>query len=215
MGFRDNIKARRLELGLTTEDVARIVGVSNATISRWETGVITNQRRDKLKLLADALRTTPAQLMGWSDASCDAPPPTIAEDVVSFPILGDVAAGYGHIAAQDWTAEKIDVPRSYLKGRPASDYFALRVKGDSMFPAYQDGDVVLVLRQEAIDRSGQIGVVIYDDDNATLKKIEYAEDWLKLVPVNPNFPPVTVKGEQLEHCRILGVPRVLIREVVE
>jgi len=55
MEFRHKIRERRLELGLTTDEVAKVVGVSNATISRWETGNIKNQRRDKLELLAKAL----------------------------------------------------------------------------------------------------------------------------------------------------------------
>lgn len=65
MEFKERIKKRRLELGLTLEDVAKIVGVSNATISRWESGAIENQRRDKVELLAKALRVTPGELMGW------------------------------------------------------------------------------------------------------------------------------------------------------
>ena len=65
MEFKDRIRNRRLELGLTLDEVARIVGVSNATISRWESGVIENQRRDKVELLAKALRLSPGELMGW------------------------------------------------------------------------------------------------------------------------------------------------------
>lgn len=66
MEFNERIKARRLQLGLTTDDVAKVVGVSNATISRWETGTIKNQRRDKLELLAVALKVTPAEMLGWT-----------------------------------------------------------------------------------------------------------------------------------------------------
>lgn len=66
MEFKDRIKARRLDLGLTLDDVAKLVGVSNPTISRWESGAIVNQRRDKIELLAKALRMTPGELMGWA-----------------------------------------------------------------------------------------------------------------------------------------------------
>ena len=65
MEFKDKIKARRLELGMTLDDVARLVGVSNPTISRWESGAIVNQRRDKIELLAKALQLSPGELMGW------------------------------------------------------------------------------------------------------------------------------------------------------
>ena len=47
------------------------------------------------------------------------------------------------------------------------------------------------------------------------KKIEFVEDedWLRLVPVNPNVPPILIAGEELKHCRIMGVPKLLIREM--
>ena len=73
MDFKDKIKARRQELGLTLEDVGQIVGVSKTTIQRWESGEIKNQRRDKIVKLAQALQTTPANLMGWADAGATAP----------------------------------------------------------------------------------------------------------------------------------------------
>lgn len=65
MEIKDIIKSKRLELGLTLDEVAKIVGVSGATISRWETGDIKNMRRDKIGDLAKALQTTPSVIMGW------------------------------------------------------------------------------------------------------------------------------------------------------
>lgn len=84
-----------------------------------------------------------------------------------------------------------------------------------MFPTYQDGDIVLVLIQPEMNHSGQIGVVMYDDDKATLKRVEFApgEDWLKLSPINPQFPPVVLRGEELAHCRVCGIPKMVIRKV--
>lgn len=63
--IKDIIKSRRTDLGLTLEDVARKVGVSSATISRWESGDIKNMRRDKISKLSSALQIDPAVLMGW------------------------------------------------------------------------------------------------------------------------------------------------------
>ena len=39
------------------------------------------------------------------------------------------------------------------------------------------------------------------------------EDWLKLVPINPEYPPKTIEGEELDHCRVIGIPKLLIREI--
>ncbi|MEE0968560.1 MAG: helix-turn-helix domain-containing protein [Clostridia bacterium] len=59
------IKQLRTERGMTLEQVANIVGVGKSTVRKWETGMIANMRRDKIALLAKALGTTPAHLMGW------------------------------------------------------------------------------------------------------------------------------------------------------
>ncbi len=73
MEFKDKIKTRRQELGMTLEELAAKVGVRAATVSRWESGEIKNVRRDKIKLLADALQVSAAYLMDW-DETPPAPP---------------------------------------------------------------------------------------------------------------------------------------------
>ena len=61
------IKRLRTERKMTLEQVATIVGVGKSTVRKWETGMIANMRRDKIALLAQALGTTPAYLMGWNE----------------------------------------------------------------------------------------------------------------------------------------------------
>lgn len=65
MNIGERIKSKRTELGYTLEEIAKIVGVSRQTIQRYESGIINNIPSDKIELLAFALRTTPAYLMGW------------------------------------------------------------------------------------------------------------------------------------------------------
>ncbi|WP_242841334.1 helix-turn-helix domain-containing protein [Lachnoclostridium phytofermentans] len=61
------INQRRTELNMTMEELAKLTGVSTPTIQRYESGEIKNVRRDKIKLLADALQCSPAYLMGWEE----------------------------------------------------------------------------------------------------------------------------------------------------
>lgn len=61
------IKQLRLERKMTLEEVAAKVGVGKSTVRKWETGMIANMKRDKIALLASALGTTPAYLMGWKE----------------------------------------------------------------------------------------------------------------------------------------------------
>ena len=67
MDIKDILKNRRIEKQLTLDDVGRLVGVSGATISRWESGDIANMKRDKIVKLAKALNISPAIIMGWNE----------------------------------------------------------------------------------------------------------------------------------------------------
>lgn len=215
----DRLKTARTKRRMTLEEVANIVGVSRQTICRYEIGTIGNIPSDKIEALAKALRVSPAYIMGWKDAPGGNPFPDAAvkEDFATFPVIGDVAAHLDSMAAIDWNEDTVRVPVEDLRGRPASDFFALRVSGDSMYPQYQDGDLVLVLKQATLNRSGDVGVILYNSEEATLKKVEYVmgEDWMKLIPINPNYPPKMIENEELEKCRVLGIPWMLIRYIEE
>ena len=67
MDFKDILKTRRATLELTLDDIGRYVGVSGATVSRWENGEIANIRRDKIAKLAEILQVSPSYLMGWPE----------------------------------------------------------------------------------------------------------------------------------------------------
>lgn len=208
----ERIKKARETKGIAQVDLANLIGVSKQNLYKYENSIITNIPSDKIEAIALHCEVSPAYIMGWEEKY---PEPNITDDYVTFPVIGDIAAGYDRIAMESWEGDTVDIPTSYLKGRKQSDFFVLRVKGDSMFPTYCDGDLVVVLKQSTLNYSGQIGAVLYDDDCATLKRVDYCtgEDWMKLVPINPNYPPVRIENEALEHCRIMGIPWVLVREI--
>ena len=66
-----DIKSRRQELNLTLQDVAKAVGVSEATVSRWESGEIANMRRNRITALAQILKVSPSFIMDWEDKHSD------------------------------------------------------------------------------------------------------------------------------------------------
>jgi transcriptional regulator with XRE-family HTH domain len=69
MGFKENIKNRRLELHMTLDEVSNKLGISKPTLQRYESGVIENIPFDKVERLAEILNTTPSWLVGWSSDS--------------------------------------------------------------------------------------------------------------------------------------------------
>lgn len=219
MSVGKRIKRLREDLRLTQEDVANRVGVAIQTIYKYENEIVTNIPLDKLEKIALVLNTSPSYLMGWDTKrtldSSKFPAPSVCNDSVRIPIIGDVNSSYDR-TAWELRSEELEIPSSYIKGGRREDFFVLRISGDSMYPMYQDGDRVLIKKQTSVNYSGEIGAVLYNDESAALRKIEYSkgEDWLRLVSVNPNFPPLTVRGEELNHYRIIGVPRLLFREII-
>lgn len=221
------------------DDIVKDLGINKSTISTWCRGV-KMPRIDAIKKLANYFKVSPALLMGWEPDELDkkvleAYPdwfpyennylpvkkenrlksPDITEDVVTFPVIGEIAAGYDEIAVEDWSGDTVDIPTSYLKGRKKEDFFVLSVHGDSMYPMYLNGDKVLILKQNTLDHSGDVGAILYEGECATLKKVEYVqgEDWLRLVPINPEYQPKLIEGADLELCRVIGIPRLLVREI--
>lgn len=208
--YGQKLKQRRKELKLTMLDVAKKVGVSEATISRWESGDIANMKRDKIVLLAQALKKSPTWIMESDDAT--ASNITEIDEIISFPELGSVKAGFDGTINEYPTGKVIDLPSSFISGEK-DDYFTLRVTGDSMYPRLIDGDSILVKRCSSVD-SGTIAVVLYNGDEATVKKVKYVngEDWMELIPINPEYTTKRIEGPDLEQCRVLGKVVKLIRD---
>ncbi len=188
--------------GLTLEQVADVVGVGKSTVRKWETGMIANMRRDKIALLAKALHTTPAYLMGWKED-------TINEDntssAIRIPVLGYVAAGIPISAIEDIIDYEELAPDMVKDG---AEYFGLQIKGNSMEPKISDGDVVIVRKQPDVD-SGQIAIVCVNGDEATCKKIMKQDSGILLLPLNPAFAPTFYSNEDIENIPITILGRVV------
>jgi len=199
--LNENIKKARAASDKTLEDVAAIVGVSRQTIQKYESGVISNIPSDKVELLAKALNTTPAYLMGWETEPLDniwnyenIHPISLKK----FPLLGEIACGEPIFADED--------RESYiLAGSDIRADFCLKAKGDSMINArILDGDIVFIRKQKMVE-NGEIAAVIINDD-ATLKRIFYYPEkgMLILKAENPKYEDFIFSGEELNQIKILG-----------
>lgn len=210
--FKDVLKSLRKAAHLSQSQLAEKLGLAPSTVGNYEQGTRIPDY-ETLELIADFFNVNMDLLFDRSEIRKELKYPVISDSIVSFPIIGELAAGYEHIAIEDWSGETIEIPESYLKGRRREDYLVLSVKGDSMYPHYQNGDKVLILKQDCINESGDIAAVIYDGEYATLKKVEYKKDAVRLVPLNPEYKPREISGADLEQFKIIGIPRLLVREI--
>ena len=83
------------------------------------------------------------------------------------------------------------------------EYVYLRVRGDSMEPELHEGDLVLVQVQDTIE-SGEYAVVLVDNEDGLVKKIEIDRTHITLISENPYYPPRRFDREEMNRIRIFG-----------
>ena len=183
-------------------DLAKAVNSSKQTIYKYENDIVTNIPYDKIILLAKALNTTTAYLMGWED---DLPsyPGIMPVEKKRFPFLGEIACGEPIYADEEHNV--------YLESDSSIKAdFCLRCKGDSMTgDNINDGDVVFIRKQDTVN-NGDIACVIIDDE-ATLKHIYLADNTVSLVSSNLSYPPIVYKEDDCKTIKILGKAVALSR----
>lgn len=214
MKTNEYLKLRRQKLGLTMKSLADKVGVSETTISRWESGKIANMRRNVLLELAKALEVNPIDLMDPMDYNgtplvrgliiedeinrIPQSVPLKIKNTVTINVLGSIAAGIP-LAAQEDIIGTEEIPFEMAK---SGEFFGLRVVGESMAPTIHSGDTVIIKKQSSVE-DGEIGVILIDGEDATLKRIHKSNDGLLLTGDNPAvYPPTFYSDRQVENLPV-------------
>ncbi len=191
--MKPDIKSRRKELNLTLEQVGDLVGVGKSTVRKWETGDIENMKRDKIVKLAKALKVSPSYIMGIEDEQ----PQIETLPVKKIPVVSKISAGLP-IYSEENLIDYIYFATNKLNSD--KEEFGLKVSGDSMDKIFQDGDIVVV-EKDSIVENGQLGVVMINGYNATVKRIRYNGDQVILIPESNNtnhYPQVYGKDDEVK-----------------
>jgi repressor LexA len=203
MSLYERIKKRREKLGMTQEELASKMGYkSRSSINKIELGK-SDIPQSKIVAFAKALNTTPSYLMGWIDNETRK---KSSVKGVQIPVLGRVAAGVPIEAIED-IEDYEEIPENMAT---RGEYFALRINGESMEPKFSDGDVVIVRKQEDVE-SGEIGVVIVNGSDATVKKVMKQDEGIMLIATNQVvYPP-----KYYDRKSIADLPVKILGRVVE
>ena len=200
------IKKRRKILGLSADEVAEAIGVSRATLYRYESENCHKVPMAILSPLARLLKTDAPSLLDSDNAATESQwleeNASPMSKVTYLPIIGVVRAGVGGIAYEDHLGEEF-IETDTLKGHSIHDFFWSKVKGDSMEPRLFDGDLVLVRKQTSID-SGSYAVVLVDDEEGVVKRVTYDDNSITLHSQNSKYPPRVFKDREVLRVRIVG-----------
>lgn len=210
--FSDMLSYLRKRNKLSQKELAENTGLTRSAIGMYETGK-REPDFETLEVFADFFNVNMDTLLGKSPATDNVLPfLTPVGDVVRFPVIASVAAGYDGLAREEYTDDVEALPVSALRGYPPEELRVLRVHGDSMYPRFLDGDRVLVHLQPSVD-NGDTAVCIYNGDEATIKRVYMKLGLVDLVPFNPEYQSKRIEGQDLEQFHIFGKVIKLIRDV--
>lgn len=196
------LRMLRRESGMTQVELGKILNCGGTAISQYEKNVRTPDHATIMKI-ADVFGVSTDYLFGkTSDRNKDIPS---AKRNVRIPVLGHVQAGLPISAVTDILDWEEVTPEMANSG----ELFALQIKGTSMQPRMQEGDVIIVRQQPEVE-NGEIAVVMVDGDEATVKKVRYLDNGIMLIGLNPSFEPLVFTNEE-----ILTLPVRIIGKVIE
>ena len=189
------IKLAREDLKLTKRELAKRLGVHESSINKYEKGLV-DIPLSKISELSRVLNVTEAYLMGWEEEQ--------KTQGLQIPVLGTVAAGIPISAVED-ILDYEEVPQSWEN---QGDFFALKIKGDSMEPRMESGDVVIV-KQQSDANSGDTVIVLVNGDDATCKKLQKTDNGIMLVSTNSKYPPMFYSNEDIRTKPVVILGKVV------
>lgn len=184
--FSTNLKHLREKKGLSQNKLGNMIGVNQTTIARWE-----DDNRvptiDNAIDVANALNVPLPDLLGKDlrfDNGAYMKPIVDDENMIQIPVLGTIKAGIAIEAQQD-ILEYIEIPKTWIRG--GKQFYGLKVSGDSMFPKYQENDIVVFEDSRNYNMEtakNKDCAVMVNGNDATFKKVLLNDDGITLVPYN-------------------------------
>lgn len=219
-----NLKERRLELGLTLEEVGDIVGVGKSTVRKWEQGMISNMGRDKIVSISKALKISPLDILEIEEQNniytiYNQLNPTRQTKVYNFatdqlneqrveetPAIYHTVQVYSLLSAGTGIVDldPTDTTEIELNGHVPPHDLAFEVRGDSMEPVFENGEIVFVKKTQDI-HNGQI-IAVQINEEAFIKKVYINDDHMRLVSLNKEYEDIIANED--DDIRVVG--KVLI-----
>ena len=209
--FAKNLKYYMQLNNKDRNDICHDLKFPYTTFAEWYNGKIY-PRIDKIEMLANYFNIKKSDLIERKDSEDDFKKigaiPLSDIETTKIPVLGKVKAGYNYLAQENI----IDHIAFNIDGADKENYYALYVIGDSMEPLFDDGDIVIVHKQDDFN-NGDNCVVLINGDEATIKKVCKGTTGIELKAVNPYYPPRIFTEEEIRDLpvKVIGVVEKSIR----
>ena len=219
------IKEYRAKHNLSLQDFADKIGTSRSYIHMLEKNINPSTNKpinpsiETLKSLANAMdldvdtllkKLDDNQLIFLNEEKYKEQFNTSTSTAVVL-VYGTIPAGIPMECIED-ILDTEEIPASMLKG--GKQYFGLKVKGNSMFPAYLNGDTVIFEKVDDCE-SGQDCVVMVNGNDGTFKRVLKNENGIILQPLNSEYEPLVFTNEQINNLpvKIIGIAKEIRRKI--
>lgn len=219
------IKEYRAKHNLSLQDFADKIGTSRSYIHMLEKNINPSTNKpinpsiETLKSLANAMdldvdtllkKLDDNQLIFLNEEKYKEQFNTSTSTAVVL-VYGTIPAGIPMECIED-VLDTEEIPASMLKG--GKQYFGLKVKGNSMFPSYLNGDTVIFEKVDDCE-SGQDCVVMVNGNDGTFKRVLKNENGIILQPLNSEYEPLVFTNEQINNLpvKIIGIAKEIRRKI--
>ena len=190
------IKSAMKEQDMSLSELGRRVGVAKSAVSRY-LNLTREFPLNRSEDFAKALSISTEYLLGFDKSEQHEQPQLETLPVKKIPVVSKISAGLP-IYSEENLIDYIYFATNKLNSD--KEEFGLKVSGDSMDKIFQDGDIVVV-EKDSIVENGQLGVVMINGYNATVKRIRYNGDQIILIPESNNtnhYPQVYGKNDEVK-----------------
>lgn len=183
MKFNEKLKKARKERGYTQQQLSDAINISKSSVSRYENGLQMPELAT-VKRIAKTLNISYQYLLEDEYTN----EYLIKEEFVKIPVVGVIKAGTPILAEENILGYEIISKGEIMNNR---EYFYLKIKGDSMINArIHENDLVLIVKQDYVEKNGDIMAVRVNGDEATLKRVFIQEKGILLQSENPAYEPL-------------------------
>ena len=204
--LNNNVKYLRTEKKISQQSLANAIGVDRSTVSRIENGEIETTIDNAIKI-ANELNVSLNDLVSKDLRFDNAELIDITSDIIKIPVYGTIKAGIP-IESQPDVIDYVEIPKNWTRG--GKKFYGLQLSGDSMFPKYNDKDIVIFEQNNDVQSyNGKDVAVMINGTESTFKKISVNEQGIVLQPYNLAYDIMMFSKEQVEQLpiKVVGIAR--------
>lgn len=207
--FQNRLKKAMEYRNIKQVDLVEKTKLDKTLINKYLSGV-AKAKQKKLAILAKALEVDEVWLMGYDTSMENSTNTKLENNVVPINIFDGVVSDFNVLHLKNIIGT-VDIEKSIINN--GDNFFALKVKDNSMSPVLIEDDIIIIKEQNNFE-NGNIVAAIINTNEITIKKVQKSDTGIVLQAFNPHYAPLFFTYSDIENLpvKIIGVVKQLRRE---